>query len=88
MSVSYTPSQAQPRTLSNIELWAAPLVQHYSVLSAGPGLGYGTQIHYALCTMHYALCTKYSNYALCNTYHKQKYKLTSQPIDSTWQDSV
>ena len=32
-----------------IELGAAPLVQHYSVFSAQPGLGYGTLIHCALC---------------------------------------
>ena len=28
----------------NVELGAAPLIQHYSVFSAWPGLGYGTLI--------------------------------------------
>ena len=30
--------------MSNIKLRAAPLVQHFSVFSAGPGLGYETLI--------------------------------------------
>ena len=42
MSVSHTPNQACLRTLSNVELGAATLIQHYTVFSVGLGLGYGT----------------------------------------------
>ena len=44
MSVSHTPNQALLRILSNVGVGAAPLVQHYLVFSARPGLGYGTLI--------------------------------------------
>ena len=44
MSVSHTPNQARLRTLSNVELGAAALVQHNSVFSVGLDLGYGTLI--------------------------------------------
>ena len=60
MSVSHTPNQAQPRALSNIELWAAPLVQYYSVFTAGPGLGYGTLIQCILLKIRNDINTMYS----------------------------
>ena len=42
MSVSHTPNQAR------VEFGAAPLVQHYSVFSDGPDLGYGKLIQCGL----------------------------------------
>ena len=44
MPVSQAPNKARLRKLSNVELGAEPLVQHYSVFSVGLCLGYGTLI--------------------------------------------
>ena len=45
VSVPY-PKPGIAENTGNVELGAAPLVQHYSVFSARPGLGYGTLIQY------------------------------------------
>ena len=45
VSVLY-PKPGLAENTGNVELGAMPLVQHYSVLTAWPGLGYGTLIHY------------------------------------------
>ena len=42
-NVPYTTPRLAENT-GNVKLGAAPLVQHYSVFSARPGLGYGTLI--------------------------------------------
>ena len=44
VSVPY-PKPGLAENTGNVELRAAPLVQHYSVFSARPDLGYGTLIH-------------------------------------------
>ena len=46
VSVPY-PKPGLAENPGNVELGAAPLVQHYSVFSARPGLGYGT-LHYGV----------------------------------------
>ena len=43
VSVPY-PKPGLTENTGNVELGAAPLVQHFSVFSARPGLGYGTLI--------------------------------------------
>ena len=48
VSVPY-PKPGLAENTGNVELGAAPLVQHFSVFSARPGLGYGTDTLYLLC---------------------------------------
>ena len=47
VSVPY-PKPGLAENTGNVELGAAPLVQHYSVFSGWPGLGYGTLIQCAI----------------------------------------
>ena len=51
VSVPY-PKPGLAENTGNVELGAVPLVQHYSVFSARPGLGYGTLIQCTLHTVH------------------------------------
>ena len=80
VSVPY-PKLGLAENTDNIELGAAPLVQHYSAFSSRPGLGYGTLIQYTIhCTLHCTLpCTLYKplyctlHKTLSCTLHKTRY---------------
>ena len=64
MSVSHTPKSCLAENTGNVELGAAPLVQHYSVFSARPGLGYGTLIQFIIAVSKFFSPCKASGFFL------------------------